>query len=185
MSASSSSKAKITAIAAILAALNDLLTTTAERSAEAHELAQSGECNGAMVQLPTSIPSWTTPKHCIVQLLRCTAQKWFETPCRRQSLGMRCHATGAGGTLCVRRKKERRNARPCRMPGDAAPVLGGHGVMRSSRKGKLQVHGIDERVSNSFSHRHTKIYSAGMAMKTGGPLPPSLPLQYSSRLLSN
>lgn len=48
MNASSLSEAKATAIAANLAALNDLLTTAAKRSAEAHELAQSGECNGAI-----------------------------------------------------------------------------------------------------------------------------------------
>jgi hypothetical protein len=48
MNANSHSKVKITAIAANLAALNDLLATAAKRSAEAHELAQSGECNGAI-----------------------------------------------------------------------------------------------------------------------------------------
>ena len=48
MNVSSHSKTKTTAIAANLAALNDLLTTAAKRSAEAHELAQSGECNGAI-----------------------------------------------------------------------------------------------------------------------------------------
>jgi len=48
MNASNYSKVKTTAIAANLAALNDLLTTAAKRSAEAHELAQSGECNGAI-----------------------------------------------------------------------------------------------------------------------------------------
>jgi hypothetical protein len=41
-------KAKGMAIAANLAALNDLLTTAAKRSAEAHELAQSGEYNAAI-----------------------------------------------------------------------------------------------------------------------------------------
>jgi hypothetical protein len=41
-------KGKGLAIAANLAALNDLLTTAAKRSAEAHELAQTGECNAAI-----------------------------------------------------------------------------------------------------------------------------------------
>jgi hypothetical protein len=36
------------AIAANLAALNVLLTAAAKRSAEAHELAQTGECNAAI-----------------------------------------------------------------------------------------------------------------------------------------
>lgn len=48
MNNQSQSKVKITAIAANLAALNALLTTAAKRSAEAHELAQSGERNGAI-----------------------------------------------------------------------------------------------------------------------------------------
>ena len=42
------SKAKSMAIATNVAALNNRLTTAAKRSAEAHELAQSGECNGAI-----------------------------------------------------------------------------------------------------------------------------------------
>lgn len=41
-------KGKGMAITANLAALNDLLTTAAKRSAEAHELAQTGECNAAI-----------------------------------------------------------------------------------------------------------------------------------------
>jgi hypothetical protein len=36
------------ALAANLAALNDLLTTAAKRGAEAHELAQTGECDAAI-----------------------------------------------------------------------------------------------------------------------------------------
>ena len=48
MSANGQSKVKVAAIAANLAALDDLLTTAAARSAEARELAQSGECNGAI-----------------------------------------------------------------------------------------------------------------------------------------
>ncbi len=48
MNTGSQSKVKITAIAANLDALNDLLTTAAKRSTEAHDLAQSGECNGAI-----------------------------------------------------------------------------------------------------------------------------------------
>jgi hypothetical protein len=48
MNAGSHSKTITTAIAANLAALNDPLTTAAKRSAEAHALAQSGECNGAI-----------------------------------------------------------------------------------------------------------------------------------------
>ena len=42
------SKARVAAIAANLAALNEVMTTAAKRSAEAHELAQSGEGNGAI-----------------------------------------------------------------------------------------------------------------------------------------
>lgn len=42
------SKVKVAAIAANLAALNDVMTTAAKRSVEAHELAQNGECNGAV-----------------------------------------------------------------------------------------------------------------------------------------
>jgi hypothetical protein len=41
-------KVKGLAIAANLAALNDLLTTAAKRSTEAHELAETGECNAAI-----------------------------------------------------------------------------------------------------------------------------------------
>lgn len=39
---------KVAAIVANLAALNEVTTTVAERCAEAHELAESGECNGAI-----------------------------------------------------------------------------------------------------------------------------------------
>jgi hypothetical protein len=48
MNTNSLSRVKSTAIAANLAALNDLLITAAERSAEAQELAQNGECNSAI-----------------------------------------------------------------------------------------------------------------------------------------
>ena len=48
MNASNHSKAKTTAIAANLATLDKLLTTAAKRSAEAHEFAQTGECNSAI-----------------------------------------------------------------------------------------------------------------------------------------
>jgi len=48
MNTNTPAKAKGMAIAANLAALNDLLTTAARRSAEAHELAQTGECNAAI-----------------------------------------------------------------------------------------------------------------------------------------
>jgi len=48
MNITSQSMAKIAAIAANLAALNDVMTTAAKRSAEAHELAQSAEVNGAI-----------------------------------------------------------------------------------------------------------------------------------------
>jgi hypothetical protein len=41
-------KVKGMAIVANLAALNDLLTTAARRSTDAHELAQTGECNAAI-----------------------------------------------------------------------------------------------------------------------------------------
>jgi len=42
------SKVKVAAIAANLAVLNEVMTTAAKRSAEAHELAQNGERNGAI-----------------------------------------------------------------------------------------------------------------------------------------
>ena len=42
------SKVKVAAIAANLAALNDVMTAAAKRCAEAHELAQRGERNGAI-----------------------------------------------------------------------------------------------------------------------------------------
>ena len=42
------SKAKAAAIAVNLAAMNELMTIAAKRSAEARELAQSGEGNGAI-----------------------------------------------------------------------------------------------------------------------------------------
>jgi hypothetical protein len=42
------SEVKISAIAANLKALQALLTVAASRSAEAHQLIQSGECNGAI-----------------------------------------------------------------------------------------------------------------------------------------
>ena len=48
MNTSRLSKVKGAAIAANLAALNDLLTTAAKRSAEAQELGQNGKCNGAI-----------------------------------------------------------------------------------------------------------------------------------------
>ena len=48
MNTNTPAKAKGMAIAANLAALNDLLTTAAKRSAEAHELAQSREYNAAI-----------------------------------------------------------------------------------------------------------------------------------------
>jgi hypothetical protein len=47
MNITSHSKAKEAAIAANLAALNEVMTTAAKLSAEAHEFAQSGEGNGA------------------------------------------------------------------------------------------------------------------------------------------
>jgi hypothetical protein len=48
MNTNTPAKVKAMTIAANLAALNDLLTTAARRSAEAHELAQTGECNAAI-----------------------------------------------------------------------------------------------------------------------------------------
>jgi len=48
MNIDNQSKAKVAAIVANLAALNEVMTAAAKRSAEAHELARSGECNGAI-----------------------------------------------------------------------------------------------------------------------------------------
>lgn len=48
MNANSLPKVKIAAIAANLAALNDLLTNAAGRSAHAHRFAQGGDCNSAI-----------------------------------------------------------------------------------------------------------------------------------------
>jgi hypothetical protein len=48
MNTNSPSKVKIAAIAANFAALNDLLTSAADRSAHAHEFAQTGDCNSAI-----------------------------------------------------------------------------------------------------------------------------------------
>lgn len=48
MNINSQSKTKIAAIAANLEALNELMATAAERCTDAHELAESGECNGAI-----------------------------------------------------------------------------------------------------------------------------------------
>jgi len=48
MTVETQSKVKMAAIEANLAALNEVMTTAAERCAEAHELAESGECNGAI-----------------------------------------------------------------------------------------------------------------------------------------
>lgn len=48
MNIDSQSNVKGAAIAANLAALNEVMAAAAKRSAEAHELAQGGECNGAI-----------------------------------------------------------------------------------------------------------------------------------------
>lgn len=48
MNIDTQSKVKVAAIEANLAALNEVMTTAAERCAEAHELAEGGECNGAI-----------------------------------------------------------------------------------------------------------------------------------------
>lgn len=48
MNIDSQSKVKGAAITANLAALHEVMATAGKRSVEAHELAQGGECNGAV-----------------------------------------------------------------------------------------------------------------------------------------
>ncbi len=52
MNINSPSKVKIAAIAANLATMNDLLTSAAGRSGQAHEFAQNGDCNSAIGAVP-------------------------------------------------------------------------------------------------------------------------------------
>ena len=51
MNTNTPAKVKAMTIAANLAALNDLLTTAAKRSAEAHELAETGEYDAAIGEI--------------------------------------------------------------------------------------------------------------------------------------
>jgi len=66
------SEVKVNAISANLKALHALLAVAATRSAEGHQLIQSGECNGASAPYSNWIASWMTPRRSLERRLHFT-----------------------------------------------------------------------------------------------------------------